>query len=155
MHQQIRVALAAPSSTGTGGGAMAVVPVDVGPYEVNQRALLQLLKLLASRDYNIRAASGHDIETGGEFVFAVEDDDDRNLPSEIAAFLEENGFRRRVRVVEPFHKDVDDHVGALAEAVEAATQDGSSVKEILVGLPAKEGVPIQITTLRRVGSERA
>jgi hypothetical protein len=130
---------------------MATVPVEIDPAEIKRQALLRLLKDLAGEGYDIRAASGHNIETGGVFVFAVDDDDDPSRPTKIAAFLNRKGYRD-VRVVEPFHKEVGDHVGALADAVEEATRDGQSVQEILVGLPKEKGDPveIQITTLRSV-----
>jgi hypothetical protein len=146
MHQQVRVGLSAASTSDT-PGAMPATEVEVTPYEVPTRALLRLLKLLAGEGYNIRAASGHFIESGGVFVFAVEDDDDPGLPQTIADFLKGKNYKK-VDVVQPFHADVRDEVGALAAAVEEATKDGSIVQEILVGLPGDEGVPLQITTLR-------
>jgi hypothetical protein len=150
MHQQVRIRLSSPSSTDDGSGAMASVPVEIEPFEVRRQALLQVLRLLAGQGYNLRAASGHHIESGGVFVFGVEDDDDENRPREVAAFLAEKGYSG-VRVVEPFHREVDDRVGALADIVEEATKGGESIQEILVALPNAEGkVAIQISTLRTV-----
>src|SRR5438477_247873 len=58
MHQQIRVVLATPSSVQDGSGAMAVVPVEVDPREVEEGALVRLLKLLAGKGYDLRIAGG-------------------------------------------------------------------------------------------------
>lgn len=151
MHQQVRVGLSAAPTSDT-PGAMPATEVEGTPIEVQNRALLKLLKLLAGQDYDIRAASGYFIESGGVFVFAVDDDKDPGLPRTIADFLKGKDYKN-VEVVEPFHVDVRDEVGALAAAVEEATKDGSIVQEILVGLPGKEGVPLQITTLRHVPAQ--
>ena len=152
MHQQVRVALSSAPTSDT-PGAMPATEVQGTPFEIQNRALLKLLNLLASKPYDLRAASGYFIESGGVFVFAVDDDKDRGLPRDVADFLKGEGYD--VDVVEPFHKDVTDRVGALASVVEEATRDGSFVQEILVGLPTDEGVPIQVTTLRHASADSA
>jgi hypothetical protein len=153
MHQQIRVALHSAPSSDT-PGAMPATEVEGTPFEVQNGALLKLLKLVASKGYDLKAASGHFIESGGVFVFAVEDDDDPGRPRAIADLLKDEGYKH-VDVVAPFHRDVKDVIGALARVVEEATRDGSLVQEILVGLPGDEGVPIQVTTLRHTRSSGA
>jgi hypothetical protein len=150
MHQQVRMSLASASSVDDGGGAMAAVPVEIEPFEIQRQALLKVLRLIADKGWNLRAASGHHIETGGVFVFGLDDDDDENLPREVAAYLAEQGYQN-VHVIEPFVREVEDRVGALADAVAEATKDGASIQEILVGLPDADGkVAIQISTLRTV-----
>ena len=116
MHQQLRVALSTPSSVQDGSGAMAVVPVEVDPREVEAGALVRLLDVLAGGGYNLRIAGGCGIETGGVFAFAVEDGGDENKASECAAFLEKSGYRS-VKVVEPFVCEVDDRKGALRDCL--------------------------------------
>ena len=93
MHQQLRVMLSTPSSTLDGSGAMAVVPIEVDPREVEAGALVRLLDLLAREGYNLRIAGGCGIETGGVFAFAIEDGGDANKASECAALLEKSGYR--------------------------------------------------------------
>src|SRR3954447_17785558 len=99
MHQQVKLRLLAASSTNDGSGAMAVVPVEIDPSEIPQGALLNLLELLSDCGYNLRMAGGSGIETGGEFTFAIEDDDDDDRASECAAMLALQGSRQ-VRLIE-------------------------------------------------------
>jgi hypothetical protein len=157
MHQQLRVPLGTASSTRDGSGAMAVVPIEVDPREVRQGALVELLDLLAREGYNLRIAGGCGIETGGVFVFAVEDDGDEDKASKCAAFLEKSGYRG-VKVVEPFVCEVDDRKGALRDCLVKLASEGRLVDEVFVGTPEKDGkIPLQITTIRtvlRAGSEQ-
>ena len=152
MHQQIRMALSSPSSTTDGPGAMTAYPVGVDPTEVQQGALYRVLDLLASANYNLRSASGHHIETGGVFVFAIDDDGDENKASECADFLRGKGYNV-LGVYEPFMCEVDDRVGALRDCLEKLSREGRQVDEILVGTPRKNKIPVQITTIRSVPSK--
>src|SRR5205823_6516305 len=93
MHQQLRVTLGTASSTLDGSGAMAVVPIEVDPREIEKGALVRLLDVLEKGGYNLRIAGGCGIETGGDFVFAVEDEGDEDKASKCAAFLNERGYR--------------------------------------------------------------
>jgi hypothetical protein len=149
MHQQVRLALGSPSGVLDGGGAMAVVPVEVDPVEVAEGALFRLLDLLAAEGFNLRTAGGRGIETGGEFVFAVDDEDDPDKASKCAAFLARNGYRD-VRLVEPFMCEVDDRVGALRDCLAKLASEGRRVDEVFVGTPRKGKVPVHVTTVRSV-----
>jgi hypothetical protein len=151
MHQQIRVMLAAPSSTTGGPGAMTANPVGVDPLEVQQGALYRLLDDLAKAKYNLRSASGHNIETGGVFVFAIDDEGDENRSSACAKFLHDKGYNV-LGVYEPFMCEVDDRVGALRDCLEQLSREDRLVDEILVGTPRKNKIPIQVTTIRSVAA---
>jgi hypothetical protein len=157
MHQQVRVMLAKPSSVADGSGAMAAVPVEIDPREVDEGALVRLLDLLAGEGFNLRFAGGCGIETGGEFVFSVDDDGNEDNATRAAALLADKGYRD-VRVVEPFMCEVEDKKGALRDCLVKLASDGRRVDEVLVGTPSKGGqIPIQITTIRSVarrGDER-
>jgi hypothetical protein len=149
MHQQIRMTLATPSSVQDGGGAMAVVPVEVDPREVQDGALFRVLDLLAREKFNLRFVGGSGIETGGEVVFAVDDDGDEDRASKCAAVLARNGYAE-VRVVEPFMCEVADEVGALRDCLKKLESEGRRIDEIFVGTPRKGKVPVHITTIRSV-----
>jgi hypothetical protein len=150
MHQQLRVALSSPSSVQDGSGAMAVVPIEIDPREVEAGALVRLLDLLAGEGYNLRIAGGCGIETGGVFAFAIEDGGDESKASECAAFLEKNGYRG-VKVIEPFVCEVDNRKGALRDCLTKLASEGRLVDEVFVGTPDKDGkIPLQITTIRNV-----
>ena len=150
MHQQLRVVLSTPSSVSDGSGAMAVVPVEIDPREVEAGALVRLLDVLARGGYNLRIAGGCGIETGGVFAFAVEDGGDENKASECAAFLEKSGYRG-VKVVEPFVCEVEDRKGALRDCLTKLAAEGRLVDEVFVGTPSKDGkIPLQITTIKNV-----
>jgi hypothetical protein len=153
MHQQLRIALGKASSTQDGSGAMAVVPVAIDPVEVTDGALYRLLDLLAREGYNLRLAGGHGIETGGDFVFAVDDDDDEDRAGKCASFLARNGYPD-VRVVEPFMCEVDDKVGALRDCLQQLASEGRRVDEVFVGTPRKGKVPVHITTIRNVSEQQ-
>jgi hypothetical protein len=150
MHQQVRVVLATPSSVSDGSGAMAAVPVEVYPREVEQGALVRLLDLLKKGGYNLRMAGGCGIESGGEFVFAVDDDGDEDQASKCAAFLAENHYRD-VKVVEPFVCEVVDEKGALRDCLAKLVSEGLVIDEVFVGTPNKDRrIPIHVTTIRSV-----
>jgi hypothetical protein len=151
MHQQIRVVLATPSSVQDGSGAMAVVPVEVDPREIQDGALFRLLDLLAGEKFNLRFAGGSRIEAGGELVFGIDDEGDEGKASKCAAFLARNGYAD-VRVVEPFMCEVADEVGALRDCLAKLSTEGRRIDEVFVGTPRKGKVPIHITTIRSVSS---
>jgi len=150
MHQQVKAFLSKASSTSDGSGAMALVPVEIDPFEVREGALLGLLDLLADKGYNLRMAGGAGIETGGEFTFAIDDEGNEQRASECAAMLAENGYDR-VRVVEPYMCEVEDRVGALRDCLKELRSAGRQIDEIFVGTPRKGKVPIQVTTIVTVG----
>ena len=151
MHQQIRTSLG-KSGLRDGTGAMAAVPIEVDPLEVREGALLELLELLASNGYNLELASGDAIEAGGEFVFAVEHEDQT---AACAQMLEDAGYRN-VRIIEVQLCEVAHDKGTLAECIRGLTEDGRKVDEIYVGVRRKDGVvPVQVTTIRTVPRDQA
>jgi hypothetical protein len=153
MHQQVRLVLGSTDIV-DGSGAMAVVPVEVDPREVEQGALLRVLELLAAEGYNLRIAGGRGIETGGEFVFAVDDDGDEGAATKCAAFLHDKGYRD-VRVIEPYLCEVDDRVGALRDCLATLAKEGRHVDELFVGTPRKGKIPVQVTTIVNVGERKS
>jgi hypothetical protein len=158
MHQQIRVELATPSSVQEGTGAMAAVPVEVDPLQIEAGALVRLLSVLADGGYDLRMAGGKSIETGGgKFVFAIEDNDDDNATTVCAAFLEDNGYRRRTEVLTPFTREVDNRKGALRDLLAELVSEGRQIDEVFVGTPRKgepNRIPIQVTTIKTVSASR-
>ena len=153
MHQQIRVAMGAPSATLDGSGAMAHVPVDVDPVEVEDGALFRLLDLLAGEGFNLRTAGGSKIESGGEFVFAIDDEGDEDRAKKCAEFLGRKGYRD-VRVVEPFMCEVDDRVGALRDCLKKLASEGRRIDEVFVGTARKGKVPVHVTTVKSIAHRR-
>ncbi len=151
MHQQIRTSLG-KTSTRDGTGAMAAVPIEVDPLEMPEGALLELLDLLASKGYNLEMASGDAIEAGGEFVFAVEHEDQTVA---CAQMLQDAGYRN-VRIIEVQLCEVAHDKATLAECIRKLTDDGRKVDEIYVGVRRDDGVvPVQVTTIRTVPGNKA
>jgi hypothetical protein len=157
MHIQIRTSLGTASDTRTGSGAMELTPIEVDPLELKQRALLELLQLLADNDYDLAMAGGDSIEGGGEFVFALKHEDaaegsahtEDDRSGDCAALLKSNGYRN-VRLIEPRLCEVDDQVGALRDCIAEIVADGRRIDEIYVGAPHDGKIPVQITTIRTV-----
>jgi hypothetical protein len=146
MHMQIRVSLGTPSSTGDTPGAMSLTPVEVDPLDLKRGALLDLLDLLADRGFDLGMAAGDSIEGGGEFVFAIKDDD---RYEECCEILKSAGYRN-VRLIRPQVCQVDDRVGALRDCIREITSDGRRIDEVYVGAPDEGKIPIHVTTIRTV-----
>jgi hypothetical protein len=151
MHQQIRTSLG-KSGLRDGTGAKASVPIEIDPLEMAHGALVELLDLLASKGYNLEMAHGHGIEAGGEFIFAVEHEDQT---LECAQMLADAGYRK-VRVVEVHLCRVAHNKGTLAECIRELTDQGRKIDEIYVGVQDADGlVPVQITTIRHAPGSQA
>jgi hypothetical protein len=132
------------------GGPSASVTAPLG--------LSDLLRLLSDEGYNLRSASGHDIERGGEFAFRVHspgaagratadpDDDESDVATRHAiAFLRKHHVQ--VEEVRVFHEDLPDDRGALAAFVERVTAAGYPILEISVATPnGDDTIPVQIYT---------
>jgi hypothetical protein len=111
----------------------------------------EILELLAGSSFNIRGASGHGIEFGGEFTFWVgkrDGDDTHDASNEAAAaLLKDNGYD--VRLVEVSYEFLDDEPGTLRAFVTRLQGEGFWVEEITVGTPREDGkIPVQIYTSR-------
>ena len=146
MHVQVRA-----KTTGGGGAFSDDGEPEDGSIAISDSyelgALSQMLGVLA--EFNLRAASGHDIELGGEFSFWPDkrpDDVDHDAAA-IAArdLLVKNGFDAVIYEVHRRH--LADEPGALKAFVDEVTAAGLRVKEISVGTPDDEGVPVQIFTV--------
>jgi hypothetical protein len=143
-HIQIRSALGTASGTSHGTGAMQQVPHEIDPLILNRGALADLLKLLSDNDYDLAMASGDSIEGGGEFVFALKDDE---RSDECATLLRDNGYRN-VRVIEPQFYELTNEKGALEAVIRQLSNQGRQIDEIFTGASLPNGkVPVQITTI--------
>lgn len=167
MHLQIRSRLATEDSSG-GPGAQWVGEVPGPVTTVTAGRLLRLLELLAADErptggsgpFNVIAAAGSSIETGGEFVFVVDagpDHDEEGAHqaalARIAAEFPQSRVHRRI------HDDLRDEPGALREFIAAHTRNGELVDEIVVGVartvsdPGHAGteamvVPVQLSLVQ-------
>lgn len=151
MHLQVR------SRTGKsgGGGGMSVHDDDGGEdiavsatYEPG--ALVAMLGILADDGFNLRSASGSNVELGGEFAFWVDgrsDDEDEHAAAYAAAELL-NAHDYEADVFEVHSGHLNDEKGTLKDFVEQVTEGKLLVKEISVGTPDKEGIPVQIFTAK-------
>lgn len=139
MHQQVRTTTTTSGSDRDGPGAMAA-----------RGGLTDILRTLSDEGFNLQAAGGHDLGRGGEFVFAVRHPDGDDDEAEKAAeLLREHGYRN-VRVVNVFHRHVDDTPGALLRCVEDAEAEQGPADEIFVGTPDEQGhIPVQVTSRGR------
>jgi hypothetical protein len=104
--------------------------------------LAELLRVLKSRDVNIVAAGGGDVEKGGEFAFAVAHGDE---DAAMQALVDE-GYRPRLVDVE--HEVLDNQPGQLHRFVAKVAQDnrrkGYVIKDVSVGVPDSSGIPVQV-----------
>ena len=104
--------------------------------------LAELLRVLKDHDVNLIAAGGGDVERGGEFAFAVAHGD------EAAAMqvLKDEGYVPRLVDVE--HEVLDDRPGQLHRFVAKVAQEnrrrGYVIRDVSVGVPDSEGIPVQI-----------
>jgi hypothetical protein len=122
--------------------------------------LSELLGHLDDAGFNLRAASGHDIELGGEFAFWVNARRDQNgdpidanhdeATRRAAELLEGEGWT--VDLVEVHRRKLTDEPGALRAFVDEVRDNGLLVREVSVGTADAEGrVPVQIFTVATPG----
>ena len=105
--------------------------------------LADFLRVLADADINIGGASGSDVESGGEFAFAVEDG------QEEAAMDALRSAGYTPRLVEPKVCLLEDTPGQLlaciTDAISANQGSGRVIKDILVGANREDGkVVVQV-----------
>ena len=139
MHQQIRLKLGVMEEE-DGSGAMNAIPIEHDPIEVRRR-LVDLLDELAAGGYDLQMVGGHDIETSGEFVFAVADDQ----TSACAQMLKDKNYRG-VRIVAPKHGHASHGPGGLAAALREMDLGGRRIHEIFIGIEQDGEIPVQVTT---------
>jgi hypothetical protein len=148
MHQQIRLKLGVMDES-DGSGAMTVIPVEHDPIEVRKR-LLDLLDTLEGAGFDLLMVGGRDIETSGDFVFAVADD----LTSACAQLLLDRGYRG-VRILEPAHGHAAHGPGGLATAIREMNLGSRRIHEIFIGIEQDGAIPVQVTTFAGSGEADA
>ena len=105
--------------------------------------LAAFLKVLADADINIGGVSGSNVESGGEFAFAVEDG------KEQAAMNALKKASYKPRLVQPKVCLLEDTPGQLlaciTDAISANQGSGRVIKDILVGANKEDGkVVVQV-----------
>lgn len=143
MHQQIRLTLGV-MGTSDGSGAMTAIPTEIDPIEV-KRSLLNVLDTLAEGGFDLLMVGGRNVETTGEFVFAVADD----RTSACAQYLYDKGFGRP-RIVQPLRGLASPGPGGLAAAIRAMNLGNRKIHEIFIGVPEDGHIPVQVTTVADV-----
>ena len=113
-------------------------------------ALVGLLTVLKGEGFNLRAASGSNVELGGDFTFWVDgrsDEEDEHAATYAAAeLLKRKGIDAEVHEVHAKH--LSDQSGTLLDFVNEVTQGKLLVQEISVGTPDADGIPVQIFTAK-------
>lgn len=110
----------------------------------------KLLRLLADANVNLGGAGGSNVEFGGEFALAFNDGDETGA----IAVLEEHHYPFRILEagVDPgltlcFIQNPNKPGGlhaCLKSVADANLQSGRIIRDILIGVPTDEGVPVQI-----------
>lgn len=136
------------------GGTMSVHGDDGDDIAVSATyqpgSLVGMLEVLERHNFNLRAASGNNVELGGEFNFWVDgrgDDEDHDKATHAAArLLRQEGYEAEVHEVHARH--LSDKKGTLKEFVDEVTEGKLLVQDIAVGTPDEEGIPVQIFTAK-------
>ena len=148
MHLQVKAKT-------TKGGTMSVHDDDEGEdiavsATYQPGSLVGLLDVLEKNGFNLRTASGSNVELGGEFAFWVDGRDDKEDEHKAtyaaAKLLREEGYEAEVHEVHAKH--LSDKKGTLKEFVDEVTAGKLLVQEISVGTPDKDGIPVQIFTAK-------
>jgi hypothetical protein len=110
----------------------------------------KLLRLLAEANVNLGGAGGSNLEFGGEFALAFEDGDETGA----IAILEEHHYPFRVLEagVDPgltlcYIQNPREPGGlhnCLKGVADANLESGRIIRDILIGVPTDEGLPVQI-----------
>lgn len=113
-------------------------------------ALAEVLTILKDGDFNLRAASGTNVELGGDFSFWVDkrpDDKNHDVSTEAARqLLIDHGYDAVVEPVEAKH--LSDSKGTLLDFVLEVTGGKLLVQDINVSTPDRDGIPVQIYTAK-------
>jgi hypothetical protein len=145
MHQQFRLTLAAMTDT---PGAMQADEGRGSPRVARPGMLAALADELAAAGINIRSVGGVGIETGGELILAVADED-------VDRTAELLGTRFDCRLERPAHEDLVDEPGQLARFAHEIAERDLLIDSIVIGTPHPPGddhhppgsIPIQATTV--------
>jgi hypothetical protein len=111
-------------------------------------ALAEMLTILRDAGFNLRTASGNQVELGGEFWFWV-DERPSDADHEIAAIAARDLLRGHEYEADTFEvhaKHLSDSKGTLLDFVNEVTKGKLLVENICVGTPDDEGIPVQIFT---------
>jgi hypothetical protein len=102
--------------------------------------LKAFLQVLADNDVNIIAAGGSNVESGGEFAFAV-DDEDPDEVKRVTALLTAKGYSPRV--VDVHYCWLTNEPGQLLSCVTEATvknaDRGVVIRDVSIGVPGADG----------------
>jgi hypothetical protein len=136
------------------GGTMSVHGDDGEDIAVSATyepgSLVGLLDVLDKHGFNLRTASGNNVELGGEFNFWVDGrhnkEDNHEATYAAAKILREEGYDAEVHEVHARH--LSDKKGTLKQFVDEVTEGKLLVQEISVGTPDDEGIPVQIFTAK-------
>ena len=113
--------------------------------------LSDMLRILEEQGFNLRSASGRQIELGGEFAFWVDARKGKDRNHDIAtrrAAKALAGAGYDTHTVEVHRALLDDVPGALRSFVDGITADGLLIEELSVGTPTAKGrVPVQAYTV--------
>ena len=147
MHLQVKAKT-------TKGGTMSVHDDDGDDIAVSATyqpgSLVGMLDVLERNGFNLRTASGNNVELGGEFNFWVDgrngDEDHDKATHAAAKLLRGEGYEAEVHEVHA--KYLSDTKGTLKQFVDEVTEGKLLVMEISVGTPDEEGIPVQIFTAK-------
>jgi hypothetical protein len=128
----------------------------------------KLLQRLYEKGVNLAGAGGSNLEFGGEFAFAVDDDpDDLNLARAKEALDQDPAYAYRVLEV-----DVDpgltlcyltNEPGSLLSCISKIAaeniENGRIIRDMIIGVSTDEGIPVQVyseevRTLQSVSPQR-
>lgn len=152
MHIQVKTTLTKTSFTDDD---------DEGPEEGSASyatgSLSELLGVLADNrsaddpGFSLAAASGHDIELGGEFSFWVHPREGKNEDHETATVAAQQRLKDAqydARIYHVWAKYLNDVVGTLKDFVDEVTEHDLHVVEISIGAAEAEGIPVQIFAVK-------
>lgn len=139
VHLQIKVAFSTSSLETPGAAPRVHVTADPRPVRPGQ--LADLAEGLAREGINLRAVSGHGIETGGWLGLSVDDGQE----GRVYDYLDRGGYRYEVQATE--ERDLHDRPGELARFARELAERGLLVDSLTVGTPARDGtIPVAATT---------
>jgi hypothetical protein len=101
--------------------------------------------------FSLAAASGHDIELGGEFSFWVhprEGLDEDHEAATIAAQQRLKDAQYDARLYHVWARYLNDVVGSLKDFVDEVTGHGLHIVDISIGAAEEEGIPVQIFAVK-------
>jgi hypothetical protein len=109
----------------------------------------KLLRRLADHGVNLGGAGGSNVEFGGEFAIAVEDNEEERARQALDA---DPPYRYRVLEwkVDPgltvcwLKNEPGQLHKCIADIAAANLKSGRIIRDLLIGVPSKEGIPVQV-----------